>query len=99
MKIIYTLTDSPTIAQTMAKGVIEKDLAVCVNILPQIESWYKWEGEIQNAQEIALIIKTHEDKTQECITFVESIHNYDTPLILTFEPDSINEPYLKWMTP
>src|SRR5262245_3993736 len=82
----------------LADMLVGAHLAACVQILPEMESVYRWEGKIERQPEILLIVKSTRDKFEELERQVRSIHSYETPEIVAVEATAVSEPYLKWLT-
>ncbi|HTL53320.1 MAG TPA: divalent-cation tolerance protein CutA, partial [Planctomycetota bacterium] len=81
----------------LARMLVEKKLAACVNILPAIQSIYAWEGKVQNDAEALLIIKTTSRRCRSAAHALKEHHPYDIPEILVIGPEAANEPYFLWV--
>ncbi len=82
-------------ARELATEIIEERLAACINIIPQIDSVYWWDGKINCDEESLLMVKTLEAKVEALIAFVKEIHPYDIPEIVFLKlteglPDYLN---------
>jgi periplasmic divalent cation tolerance protein len=85
-------------ARKIAHGVVEKRLAACVNIVTHaVESFYTWEGKLENSSEYLLIMKTGEERVEELQKEVLSLHSYDTPEFVVLSIVAGAEGYLKWL--
>lgn len=98
MILIITTVPDAVSGQKLSRSLVEKRLAACVQILPQMTSVYFWEGKVKEESECLLLIKTLAEKQVEIETFIISHHSYDTPEIVTFEAARISEKYLDWLT-
>lgn len=85
-------------ATRLAEMLVEEHLAGCVQILPEMESVYRWQGKIERQREILLIAKTTQSKFQELERQVRASHSYDTPEILALPVIAGSSPYLQWLT-
>jgi periplasmic divalent cation tolerance protein len=86
------------VARMIAASLVEKRMAACVNILPGLESMYRWEGKIQNDQEIQLIIKTHLGQLESnIIPLIQELHPYDLPEIVATQIIGGSKSYLEWI--
>jgi periplasmic divalent cation tolerance protein len=85
-------------ARKIARGVVENHLAACVNIVTHaVESFYTWEGKLENSSEYLLMIKTTEERLEELQKEVLRLHSYDTPEFVVLPIVAGSEDYLKWL--
>ena len=84
-------------AERIARKVVEKRLAGCVNIIPKIRSIYRWQGKVQEDREAMLLIKTDAKHLKKLKKRIKKIHSYDVPEILVFTIDEGDDDYLKWL--
>jgi periplasmic divalent cation tolerance protein len=84
-------------AARLADMLVGSHLAACVQILPEIESVYRWQGKIERQQEILLLAKSTCDKFDELEREVRALHSYETPEIVAVSLADVSEPYLKWL--
>jgi periplasmic divalent cation tolerance protein len=85
-------------ARKIARGVVEKRLAACVNIVTHaVESFYMWKGKLEDSSEYLLIIKTSEERLAELQKEVLSLHSYDTPEFVVLPIVAGSEEYLGWL--
>jgi len=85
-------------ARKIARGVVENHLAACVNIVTHaVESFYTWEGMLENSSEYLLMIKTTEERLEELQKEILRLHSYDTPEFVVLPIVAGSEDYLKWL--
>ena len=96
--IILTTVSAVEEGQSIANLLVEKQLAACVNIIPNISSVYRWKGQIQSEQEVLLLIKTTKDLEAAVYEEVQAVHSYNTPELVTLPITNGSETYLDWMT-
>ena len=84
-------------ASRLAEMLVGAQLAACVQILPEIESVYRWQGKIERQAEVLLFAKTTKDKFAELEREVRALHSYDTPEIIAVPVTTGSTPYLKWL--
>ena len=85
-------------ADRLARKLVEKRLAACVNVVPKVESYYWWDEAVQHDEETLLICKTTEAKFRALMTYTQDTHPYDLPEIISFPlADGLPE-YLAWVT-
>lgn len=84
-------------AVRLADMLIGAHLAACVQILPEMESVYRWEGKIERQPEILLLAKTTRSKFDELEKEVRALHSYETPEIIALPVVAGSAPYLEWL--
>ena len=84
-------------ARRLAEMLVDRRLAACVQIMPEMESVYRWQGKIERQQEVLLIAKTVSAKFAELETEVRRVHSYETPEIVAFPLTAGSRPYLEWL--
>ena len=99
MKInfIYMTVGSKEEARKIGKALVTAGLAACVNILDNMNSFYVWQGELQDDTEVVMIAKTTENRIPDLIKKVESMHSYDCPCIVSFPITDGHRPFLEWI--
>lgn len=96
-RIVLTTAGSEDEANRIAHALVERRLAACVNILPQIRSVYRWQDKIEQATEWLLLIKTELpvfERVRECIT---ELHSYEVPECIMLDVTAGSTPYLDWI--
>ena len=96
---IVVLTNMPDTvsAQTLARQLVEQNLAACVNILDGIESIYRWQGVIETASECCLLIKSTQARYTELEVAIKSAHPYQLPEIIALPIVAGWPAYLEWI--
>lgn len=80
--VVYSTFGSIQDARRIAKTLVEEQLVACVNILPKIESFYRWKGKIESDEEVAFFAKTTNQNVKKVITRIKGLHSYDLPDII-----------------
>lgn len=93
---LNTCPDTVT-ASKLANILVENRLAACVNILPAVTSVYRWQGKIEQDNEVLLIIKTRRDRFSALETLIRSHHPYELPEIVAVPIDTGLKDYLNWI--
>jgi len=78
-RLVLTTCASLEEARSIAHTLVERQLAACVNIVPQIESVYRWQGEVEAAAEWLLVIKTTQDAFERLREALSKLHSYELP--------------------
>jgi len=97
IKMVYMTAGNLDEASRIAKTLIKKQLAACVNIIDGMRSVYEWEGNIQEAQEVVMIAKTHADCLPALEKAVKGMHSYDCPCIVGVDVTGGNNAFLDWV--
>ena len=84
-------------AAAFAESLVSTGVAACVNLLPPMQSIYRWEGEIENETERQVLIKTTSASVPALWQRVRDLHSYDVPEFLVLPIIDGNEAYLKWI--
>lgn len=95
--VVLVTAPNLDVARTLAKSVLEARLAACVNLLPQVESYFWWKGKIDASNEILMLIKTRSDLLQALQERVIREHPYDTPEFVVLAITKANKQYLDWI--
>ena len=85
-------------ATKLADMLVGARLAACVQILPRMDSIYRWQGTIHHETEVLLIAKTERSKFEEVEREVRALHSYETPEIIALPITAGSAPYLKWLS-
>jgi periplasmic divalent cation tolerance protein len=97
MLIVLTTTPNIEEAESLARKIIKAKLAACVQILPQMKSFYFWENAVQVDSEHLLLIKTLAEKFDELEKFIQSNHSYEIPEIVAIPAEKVSGNYLNWI--
>ena len=84
-------------ARKLSNGLIQAKLAACVNIVSNIKSIFFWQGKIDSAKEVLLIIKSKKSKLNAIIKQVKSSHSYEVPEIIALPIVAGEKKYLRWI--
>lgn len=95
--VVLTTVGSNFDAGLLANQLVEKRLAACVNVIPQIQSVYRWQGKIENDSEQLLLIKTVRERLDELKSTLFSIHPYEVPEFIVLPIDNLSDAYRAWL--
>jgi len=94
--VFSTFPDADT-ARRVGRFLVEEKLAACVNLLPQMESIYRWKGAVEAAQEVLTLIKSTTWKYQLLEARIRELHPYEVPEIFSVRIDTGHTDYLRWI--
>lgn len=97
IRFVYMTAGSLDEAQRIGRELVSARLAACVNILPQMQSIYVWEGRLQEDAEAVMIAKTTAERAAELMARVKSLHSYSVPCIVSLAVEDGNPPFLEWI--
>jgi periplasmic divalent cation tolerance protein len=95
--VVLVNCGNSTEAETLAKSLVEKRLAACVNVVPGLVSWYWWENKLTQDNEVLLIIKSSRGNLPELEKEVLRLHSYAVPEIIALPIVEGSVNYLNWM--
>jgi periplasmic divalent cation tolerance protein len=94
---IYVTVPSAIEAEKIAHAVVSEHLAACANIIPGMKSVYRWQGKIEQRDEVVLILKTQEKLFPAVEARVKALHGDETPCIVALPVAMGNEDFLRWI--
>ena len=92
-----TTTESATEAQEIADHLVEQRLAACVQVTGPVASTYRWQGNVERAEEFLCLIKTRRELANEVEAAIRSLHSYDNPEIVVVPIEGGSRDYLTWI--
>jgi periplasmic divalent cation tolerance protein len=95
-RLVYVTASSLKEARKLTRGILEKHLAACVNLVPGVESHYRWKGKLEKSSEVMLVIKSSAEQFETLAGFVRKHHSYECPEILSVAPHNISPGYRSW---
>lgn len=95
--LVYTTWPSLVEAERAGRQIVEKRLAACVNILPGMVSHYWWQGQIERAEEVVMVIKTRASLAEPVRDAVKGLHSYEVPSIMVLPVESVDANYYAWI--
>jgi periplasmic divalent cation tolerance protein len=96
-RIVLTTAGSEDEARKIARHLVEQKLAACVNIVPQIESIYRWQDKVESAREWLLVIKTTAEGFAAVRDAIRELHSYDLPECVVIGVEDGSAEYLEWL--
>ncbi len=81
----------------MARELVERRLAACVNLVPNVTSIYRWRGEVERSDEVLLLVKTTSERFEAVREAIVKLHSYELPEVIALEIKAGHAPYLAWL--
>ncbi|HEY0626011.1 MAG TPA: divalent-cation tolerance protein CutA [Allosphingosinicella sp.] len=94
---VYTTFGSDEDARRIGRQLVEERLAACINILGRCHSIYRWQGNVEEAGEIAAILKTAADRAEALVARLTELHSYDVPAAVIWPIEQAHAPYAEWV--
>jgi len=96
-RLVLTTASSQEEARKLANALLERRVAACVNILPKIDSIYRWKDKVEVTQEFLLLIKTTQSAMEKLRDAIQELHSYEIPECIVLPIEDGSETYLKWI--
>ena len=97
LSIVLVTAPSADVARHLARDLVTERLAACVNVVPGVMSIYAWEGKVEQADEVLMVIKTRRSRYGALEQYVRMHHPYDTPEIVELPADRVTPAYWAWV--
>lgn len=94
--VYATFADADEAAR-IARTLIEERLAACANILGPIRSVYRWDGDVTEAEEVAVLFKTRRDAAERLIARLDTLHSYEVPCAVVWDIPAAHPGYADWV--
>jgi periplasmic divalent cation tolerance protein len=95
--IVLTTVGTAFDVAALARELVEQRLAACVNVIPRIESVYRWQGRIETDAEQLLLIKTVDERVDALQSALMARHPYDVPEFVVMRMDDVRGPWREWL--
>ena len=95
--VLAFVTAPPGEARRIARELVERELAACVNVVPGVASTYRWEGAVHEDEETLLVVKTTQAALAGIDALLRAIHPYDTFELVSVAIEGGNGAYLDWI--
>jgi periplasmic divalent cation tolerance protein len=95
--VVFSTCASQAEAEKLARLVVERRLAACVSIVPNVRSYYRWRGAVETAGECLLVIKSARRQFAALSAALERAHSYEVPEVLAVPVVAASAPYLAWL--
>ena len=95
-RLVFVTASSLDEARNLAQGILDQHLAACVNLIPGVESHYWWQGKLETAAEVMLLIKTSAEQFEALAELIRRRHSYECPEIVAVAPEEMSPGYRAW---
>ncbi len=96
--VVFCTCPDTAAAGRLARTLVERRLAACVNVLPALNSVYRWQGAIEEHDECLLLIKSSPALWTQLAAAIRELHPYETPEIVAVEAAAVERDYLAWIS-
>lgn len=96
--VVVLVNTPPADAPRIARALVERKLAACVNVVPGVKSFYFWEGKLEEEEESTLLVKTTASSVEQLTKAVKELHPYSVPEVIALPIETAGNPdYLDWV--
>jgi periplasmic divalent cation tolerance protein len=95
--VVLVTVPSSEVGERLARGLLERRLVACVNLLPGVVSLYRWQGAVQRDGEVLALCKTTRARWHEFETYLAAEHPYEVPELLALRAEQVSGSYLGWL--
>lgn len=95
--LVFSTVASAEDGERIARALVERRVAACVNVVPGLTSFYRWEGRVQQDEERLLVIKTRADRFEELRSVLVDLHPYEVPEVIALPITAGHPAYLSWL--
>ena len=95
--LVLTTAGSEAEANKIAQALVERRLAACVNIIPRVQSVYRWKDKVERSEEFLLFIKSKRTLEEELAAAIRELHSYELPEHVALAIENGSEAYLQWI--
>ncbi|HZH43868.1 MAG TPA: divalent-cation tolerance protein CutA [Lysobacter sp.] len=97
VRLVFSTCPDAASADALARALVEERLAACVNRIAGVRSTYRWQGQVEDADEVLLLIKTVDAKLPALTERLRALHPYELPELVAVEAAGGLPPYLQWV--
>jgi len=95
--VVFSTASSAEEAEKIARALVNERLAACVNVIPSVRSFYRWQGKIEDSAEFLLVIKSSRELFDQLRISLEKLHSYEVPEVIAVPVVDGARNYLNWM--
>jgi len=95
--VVFITASSSDEARSIATALVERRLAACVNIAPGVRSLFRWQGKVEDQEEVLMVVKSRGDLLPSIIEAVKELHSYSVPEVIAIPILAGSPDYLHWL--
>ena len=95
--IVFITAPNEKEAASISRTIVEESLVACVNIIPSVRSIYRWQGRVEDEQEVLMVVKTKKSLFERLQERVKELHSYEVPEIIGLPLVEGSKEYLDWL--
>lgn len=95
--VVHTTAPDAEVGRTIARALVDRRLAACVQVLPGLHSTYRWQGAVEEASEVLLLAKTTRARLADLEIALRELHPYEVPECVAVEAAYVAAPYREWV--
>jgi periplasmic divalent cation tolerance protein len=95
--VVLMTVPNAEVATQLSETLVGEGLAACVNVLPEVQSTYRWQGKIERDRELLCLVKTTAEAFERLRARVVALHPYEVPEVIALPVVAGHEPYLRWL--
>ena len=95
--LVFTTLPSADKAAELGKVLVEERLAACANLIPAVRSIYRWQGKLQDENEVLMLLKTRAENLERLKLRILELHPYEVPEVLAVPVEAGYQAYLEWL--
>lgn len=97
VRVVLVTAPSPEVARDIARALVEARLIACANVVPGVRSIYRWEGRVEEDEEVLLVLKTRAEHCEAVAARVNALHPYALPEVIALPVTEGSRSYLDWV--
>ena len=95
--LVFSTAPDEGLARALARTLLERRLIACANLVPGLQSIYRWEGRVEESSEVLLLLKSTRGRLAELERALHELHPYDTPEFVVLDALTVAPRYLDWL--
>lgn len=97
VRLVLCTFPDPETARRIGRVLVEEALAACINLVPGVESIYRWQGKVETGTEVLGILKTTTDGLLALERRLAALHPYEVPEVVALKPSAVSASYAEWL--